>query len=211
MENRNDPSTEFGSSTTSHMSHLNKRSINDFDAQDRMRSRSWVQHPSSSVYSQKRRPPTPPNIIRENGTPRPTLARFGDSLYPENIIGDTCKEITIPRVVSQGKTPQNTNVRSDEMSASGSSISSKVEDITAESQPRTPVVMYTELQFPPNTTSRTHHHTFKNNSGGTDVIPHKLSAERDRFEQRIMRSQRDMFKIKDGENENDQLAISHLM
>ena len=210
MADKNDTSKDFGPSSSSHMSHRNKTSINFATLEDRTRSRSWVQHPSPSAYSQRRRPPTPPNMIRENGTPRPIVARFGDSLYHDNIIGDTCKEITIPRVLSQGKTPQNTNLRSDEISTSGSSSSSKVQDVTVGSQPRSPIVMYTELQFPPNQ-STLHPYANKKESNASNILHHKLSAERNRFEQSIMRSKPERFKTPDGKNENDPLAISHLM
>ena len=208
MENRGGSFNESRSSSTSHISKEHRKPSNLATVNDRSRSRSWVQHPSSSAYSQRRRPRTPPNMVRETGTTRPTIARFGDSLYPEHVIDDHCKEITIPRVLTaHEKTPQNINVRSDRNSSSSdSSISGNVRDIASESQPRGPVVMYTDFQFPPNHLQELIN---KKSSTGSNVTQQKLSTEKNRFEQSVVRSRREVLS---GNNEdNNQLSISHLM
>ena len=190
-----------GSSLTSHTSPENSQVANITATKDRSRARSWVQHPAPVVYPQGRRPPTPPNIMRERGTSRPTLARFGESLYPENNIGDARKDITIPRVLSYDKTPQNTNIRTDLVSESDSSVSSKSGDVSAESLSKGPVIMYTELQFPPNP-SQVQIYSNKKNSTNSNVTNQKLSAEINRFEQSITRSRGEFYRTKDHMNDD---------
>ena len=178
---------------------------------DRMRSRSWVAHPYTTIYSQMRRPPTPPNMMNQSGTERPTLARFTDSLlYPTNKIDDDIRTITIPRVLEQGKTPQNTSIGVGKKSSSGSSTTSNVPSVTLGSQPRTPVVMYTELQFPPNT-SGIQHPVFKKDSNSSNITQRKVSSESNRFQQSIVQSNRDIFNTKDEKIEAGQYGISPLM
>ena len=160
-----------------------------------MRSRSWIQHPvrSDTHYSQ-RLPSTPSNTAQEKGAPtRPTLARFSDSLYyGSNIATDTCKEITIPRVLSQGKTPQNIDNTSGRNSASVSSSCSEIRAAINPPQPKSPVIMYTELQFPPNKSAIQHQRVLKGSNTSDGTHP-KLSTEIGRFEQGVVRSKGDMF------------------
>ena len=209
MENRGGSLNESRSSSTSHISKGHRKPSNLATVNDRSRSRSWVQHPSSSAYSQRRRPRTPPNMVGEAGTKRPTLARFGDSLYPENVIEDHCKEITIPRVLkAHEKTPQNINVRSDGNSTSSEfSISSNLQGNLDESQPRGPVVMYTDLQFLPNP-SHVQELINKKGSVGSNVTQEKRNTEKNRFEQSVVRSRGEI--LRGNNEENNQLAISHL-
>ena len=182
-----------------------KKSANISNEKERSRSRSWVQHPSSiSAYSSRRRPRTPPNMAHHEDTIRPTLAKFSDSLYPDNVIDDFSQEIVIPRALSiYGKTPQNlTHIRKDgNLSSSESSSSPTIRTRNARNtrpvetnEPRGPIVMYTDLHFPPSPSQLQEIISSKKDSAGSNVtLKAKLSSEQDRFKQSIMRSRDDIF------------------
>ena len=200
---------ESRSKSLSDMNKFGRQSSSNTDGKERSRCRSWVQHPAStSAYSPRRRPPTPPNIVRHGETIRPTLAKFADSLYPDNTIEGSTQEITIPRALTMyGKTPQNINsIRADGISTSSESSISPTSNIqypyttrTVEThEPKGPVVMYTDLQFPPSPSQLQELVSRKKDSSGSSItMKAKLSSdikEHNRFEQSIMRSRDDIFK-----------------
>ena len=203
------------SKSMSNIQNGNKKSTNISNEKERSRSRSWVQHPSSiSAYSPRRRPPTPPNMARHEGTIRPTLAKFSDSLYPDNVMDDLSQEIVIPRALTiYGKTPQNLNYSRRDGNSSSSDSSNSPTIRTRHSrntrsvetnEPRGPVVMYTDLHFPPSPSQLQEIVSNKKDSAGSNVtLKAKLSSEQDRFKQSIMRSRDEIFtKSNDEANEN---------
>ena len=207
--------TEPRSKSMSNIQNGNKKPTNISNEKERSRSRSWVQHPSSiSGYSPRRRPRTPPNMARHEDTIRPTLAKFSDSLYPDNVIDDLSQEIIIPRALTvYGKTPQNLhfNRRDGNSSSSESSNSPTTRTRCARNtksvetnEPSGPVVMYTDLHFPPSPSQLQEIVSSKKDSAGSNVtLKAKLSTEQDRFKQSIMRSRDEFFTKSNGEaNEN---------
>ena len=181
--------------------------------QDPSRCRSWVQHPSIHTYSQTRRPPTPPNKVREHDAPiRPKLVSLGESLYHENITGDNCREITIPRVSRYGGTPQNTSTKPEDYSFSDSSTSSRPYNAPEQFDfPKGPAVMYTELQFPPGP-AKVRTYINKKDSCDSNVTIHKLSGESNRFENNMIYKRSDFGKsLKDENNEQNAGVIGRIV
>ena len=144
-------------------------------------------------------------MVRHENTTRPTLAKFSDSLYPDNMMEDPSHEIVIPRALTlYGKTPQNVGcTRADGVSTSSeSSISPRnnvrnIERLKSNEshEPRGPVVMYTDLNFPPNPSQLKNIISNKKDSSESQItLKAKLSSERDRFEQSIMRSREEISK-----------------
>merc|ERR1712043_78147 len=106
-----------------------------------------------------------------------------------------------------GKTPQNINsIRADGISTSSESSISPTSNIqypyrtrTVEThEPKGPVVMYTDLRFPPSPSQLQELVSRKKDSSGSSItMKAKLSSdikEHNRFEQSIMRSRDDIFK-----------------
>ena len=131
-----------------------------------------------------------------------------------NVIDDFSQEIVIPRALSiYGKTPQNlTHIRKDgNLSSSESSSSPTIRTRNARNtrsvetnEPRGPIVMYTDLHFPPSPSQLQEIVSSKKDSAGSNVtLKAKLSSEQDRFKQSIMRSRDDIFTKSNAEaNEN---------
>jgi len=102
-----------------------------------------------------------------------------------------------------GKTPQNINLnRSNGSSSSSESSISPTNNIrggqrarVAETyEPRGPVVMYTDLHFPPSPSQLQEIISSKKDSAGSNVtLKAKLSSEQDRFEQSVMKSRDEIF------------------
>ena len=180
--------------------HLQKSHLNRSDNDGTRSRRSWLQHPL------QKRPSTPPNMAvgKHRMSPRPTLARFSDSLYPDGG-GDVnqnlhIKNITIPRILSQGKTHQNF----DDGSAADESASSDSCEVQARApssylrEPIGPAIMYTDLPFPPPLLSSSHHASpsmFQDNSAQKYAAAHvaanyPLPKFGGRFEQSVVRSRR---------------------
>lgn len=181
--------------------------------QDPSRYRSWVQHPSVYTHSQTRRPPTPPNKVREHDAPiRPKLVSLGESLYHENITGDNCREITIPRVSRYGGTPQNTSTKPEDYSFSDSSTSSRPYNAPERfDYPKGPAVMYTELQFPPGP-AKIQTYINKKDSSDSNITMHKLSGESHRFENNMIYNRSDLGKSLKEENiEPNAVAIGRIV
>ena len=181
--------------------------------QDQARCRSWVQHASVHTYSQARRPLTPPNKVREHDGPiRPKLVSLGESLYHENITGDNCREITIPRVSRYGGTPQNTSTKPEDYSFSDSSTSSRPYNASEQfDYPKGPAVMYTELQFPPGP-AKVQTYINKKDSSDSNVTMHKLSGASHHFENNMIYKRSDFGKsLKDENNEPSAAAIGRIV
>merc|ERR1711963_718170 len=102
-----------------------------------------------------------------------------------------------------GKTPQNINLnRSNGSSSSSESSMSPTNDIrggqrarvSETHEPRGPVVMYTDLHFPPSPSQLQEIISSKKDSAGSNVtLKAKLSSEQDRFEQSVMKSRDEIF------------------
>ena len=213
VDNRSDFSDSSKSSNKNKKGSRTENIVTVDSIQDQARCRSWVQHPFVHTYSQARRPPTPPNKVREHDGPiRPKLVSLGESLYHENITGDKCREITIPRVSRYGGTPQNTSTKPEDYSFSDSSTSSRPYNASEQfDYPKGPAVMYTELQFPPGP-AKVQTYINKKDSSDSNVTMHKLSGASHHFENNMIYKRSDFGQsLKDENNEPNAGVIGRIV